>query len=245
MSTKNQIWKEYIVLGHTVNIYNSEGILKDKRDLFPNIDDILVLENRISFLRDNYNQKQKDKEAELKSPFVFNPLFLFAVGFGGGCINSRLINLEVDSPISLAIGLSFIIGAFSTGFALNKHKSTLISNNYRAVNKLYEAEMERYNKSISELLKDPIDDSKIVRNKFIPISKDKDYGYELVGRESIFENYGKMRRKMKGELRRDRINDYLDSIGCSEDDKLIFLDLLKGECKVKEQKIANPQYTKK
>lgn len=55
MGTKNPVWKEYIVLGDTVNIRNVDGSL-DKRKLFSNIDDTLLLENRISFLEDVYSK---------------------------------------------------------------------------------------------------------------------------------------------------------------------------------------------
>ena len=42
--SKDTQWSKYIVLGDTVNIYNSDNVLKEKRTLFPNIDDVLLLE---------------------------------------------------------------------------------------------------------------------------------------------------------------------------------------------------------
>ena len=76
MSTKNPIWEEYIVLGDTVNIRSSDGSL-DKRKLFPNIDDTLLLENRISFLEDIYSKEIENIEAGKIS--IYNPLFVTTI----------------------------------------------------------------------------------------------------------------------------------------------------------------------
>ncbi len=226
--SKDTQWSKYIVLGDTVNIYNSDNVLKEKRTLFPNIDDVLLLENRISFLNDCYNKNSEDSQVTERY-FLYRMTYPYIISSIAIMLNHGLTAIDFDYP--MAVAMSFIVGVYSSRFVLDRHKSNIIANNSHAVNRLYDTEKEKYMSIKEELLNEPIDEGKIIRNQLIPVSEDRDYGYELVGREDIFENYSKMKRKLKRKMRNDRLDEYMDSIGCTSEDKEILIELLSEKSK--------------
>lgn len=229
MSKDNKQWSEYIVLGNTVNIYNSDNVIGDKRELFPNIDDVLILENRISLLTDYKKEKMTETFYAVGKLDSFKPHLTTAIAQAAIMINLGLIAIDFD--YHMLVAMSFFIGGYSMNFALNRHKSNVITNNYSGVSKLYNAEIEKCKYAREVLLSDTIDEDKVVRNQVIKLREDRDYGDVLAGRESIFENYGKMKRKLKREIRKNLLVEYMDSIGCSNEDKKILLELIMEDTK--------------
>lgn len=227
MSKDNKQWSEYIVLGNTVNIYNSDNVIGDKRELFPNIDDVLILENRISLLTDYKKEKMTETFYAVGAVNSFKPHLTTAIAQAAIMINLGLIAIDFD--YHMLVAMSFFIGGYSMNFALNRHKSNVITNNYSGVSKLYNAEIEKCKYAREVLLSDTIDEDKIVRNQVIKLREDRDYGDVLAGRESIFENYNKIRKKIKREKSKEKLDEYMDSIGCTEEDKKILLEIYDKE----------------
>lgn len=220
MGTKNPVWKEYIVLGDTVNIRNVDGSL-DKRKLFPNIDDTLLLENRISFLEDVYSKEMEVIENCKRD--TNNLLFIPAV-FLSALLLQR--NLEGIGNISLYLSAGVILSASLVHYKLDKSKSKEIVDSSLAVNMFFENEVNKCKESIGELSKEKIDKSKIIKKQFIEVKEDINYEIELIDRIDMFSNYGNIKNKLKAKTKKDKLDKYLDSIGCSDDDKLIFKELI-------------------
>lgn len=227
MSKNNPNWNGYIVLGNIVNIYNSNNVIEDKRELFPNIDDVLVLENRISLLTDYKKEKMIETFDAVGAANNFNPFFAPAVSTAGIMINLGLSALDFDYHMLVTMG--FLIGSYSIDFALDKHKSNVITNNYLGVSELYISEIKKTKLAREVLLSDTIDENKVVRNQVIKLREDRNYGYVLAGRESIFENYNKIRKKIKREKNKEKLDEYMDSIGCTEEDKKLLLEIYDKE----------------
>lgn len=227
MSTKNPIWEEYIVLGDTVNIRSSDGSL-DKRKLFPNIDDTLLLENRISFLEDIYSKEIKNIEAGKIS--IYNPLFVPTITLSALILQRILmLNFPENQDLALYLPATFILGANLGKYKLDRYKSKSIVDGSLAVNKLCEVEISKCRQSLIELSEEKIDENKIIREKLIPVMEDRDYCFEVVDRIDRVSTYGNIRRRLKSNVNKGTLDKYLDSIGCSDDDKLIFKELLGSE----------------
>ena len=149
MSTKNPIWEEYIVLGDTVNIRSSDGSL-DKRKLFPNIDDTLLLENRISFLEDIYSKEIENIEAGKIS--IYNPLFVTTITLSALILQRILmLNFPENQDLALYLPATFILGANLGKYKLDRYKSKSIVDGSLAVNKLCEVEISKCRQSLIEL----------------------------------------------------------------------------------------------
>lgn len=220
MGTKNPVWKEYIVLGDTVNIRNVDGSL-DKRKLFSNIDDTLLLENRISFLEDVYSKEMEIIENYKRG--IHNPFFVPTV-FLSTLVLQR--NLEGIGNISLYLSAGVILSASLVHYKLDKSKSKEIVDSSLAVNMFFENEVNKCKELIVELSTGKINESKIIRNQFIDVNEDRNYEFELMDRIDIFSNYGSIRKTLKAKANQNKLGQYLDSIGCSDDDKLIFKELI-------------------
>ena len=220
MGTKNPVWKEYIVLGDTVNIRNVDGSL-DKRKLFPNIDDTLLLENRISFLEDVYSKEMEVIENCKRD--TNNLLFIPAV-FLSALLLQR--NLEGIGNISLYLSAGVILSASLVHYKLDKSKSKEIVDSSLAVNMFFENEVNKCKELIVELSTGKINESKIIRNQFIDVNEDRNYEFELMDRIDKFSNYGSIRKTLKAKANQNKLDQYLDWIGCSDDDKLIFKELI-------------------
>lgn len=223
----NKMWKEYIVLGDKVNIRNNDGNL-EKRSLFPHINEILLLENRLTFLSDKYDEFL---ENILNSNYInkndkrmFNCLVLLSV-----IALNQGINITFGS-IPLSISLAFTVSAYTTPLILkaklDKSKSNEIVNGAYAVIKLCELEKNKYLNQINKLMMEGIDESAIIRNKFIKIDSDRDYEYQFLAKEGLLEDYGKLERSLIRKNKRGKLDQYLDLIGCSNDEKLIIHDLI-------------------
>lgn len=228
MGTKNSIWKEYIILGDIVNIRNVDGKL-DKRELFPNIDDILLLENRITFLEDVYSKEMEVIENCEKD--TNNLLFIPAV-FLSALLLQR--NLEGIGNVSLYLSTGLILSSTLVNYRLNKNNSQKIIDNSLAVSMFFENEVNKCKESIGELSKEKIDKSKIIKKEIIEVKEDINYEIGLIDRIDMFSNYGNIKKKLKAKTNKDKLDQYLDSIGCSDDDKLIFKELIGIENKKME-----------
>ncbi len=223
----NKMWKEYIVLGDIVNIRNTDGNL-EKRSLFPNINEILFLENRLAFLNDKYNELFEtilnSNDINENDKRMFNSLVLLSV-----IALNQGINLAFDN-ISLLMNLAITVPAYTIPLILkgklDKSKSNEIVNGAYAVIKLCELEKNKCSKQINKLMAEEIDESVIIRNKLIKIDSDRDYEYQFLAKEGLLEDYGKLEKSLIRKNKRDKLAQYLDLIGCSDDEKLIIHDLI-------------------
>ncbi len=242
----DKIWENYIVLGDNVYIFSTDGTLQ-KRNLFPNIDKILLLENRLSYLKEVYTNSFYN----LLSSNYENPIS--KIKFNISAIASTLIlevgliNILPSNNILSSIGtivfpVSTITVSNIVKAKINKKKSEEIVNSSYAVIKLCELEKSKCVSEIKELKKDKIDKDKVVKNRPILIDEDKNYHYQFLAKEGLLEDYGKMEKNLIKKYKRGKLEGYLGSIGCDEDEKSIITDLVKENNSINKKKTL--QYKK-
>ncbi len=223
----NKIWKEYIILGDMVNIRSNDGNL-EKRNLFPNINEILLLENRLTFLNDKYDELL---ETLLNSNYIneferqkFSCLVALSVIVLNQGINITFGNLPLLTTLAVTVS-AYTIPLILKG-KLDKIKSNQIVDGAYAVMKLCELEKSKFSNQINKLMADEIDESTIIRNKFIKIKSDREYNYQFLAKEGLLEDYGKIEKSLIRKNKKGKLDQYLDLIGCGDDEKLIIHDLV-------------------
>ncbi len=239
----NNGWKEYIVLGDKVNIRKCDGTL-EKRELFPNINRVLLLENRLLFIDNVYleavenilNSKSENPISKFKFDCsVFTSAILLEIGLQN-IMNNNNINSSIGT---IGITISTVIALYLTKAKLDKKKSIEIVNGSSAVINFCDLEKLNCLEEINKLLEEEIDESKIIREKLIPIEDDRDYNYQFLATEGLLEDYGKLEKNLLKKDKRGKLDNYLDSISCDENEKLIIHDLIEETKSMKKLKHLN------
>lgn len=225
--------KEYLITGEALNVYDENKKLH-KKELEHSIDigEILALENRIEFLLNILGEKigenlpnsllLANKEAYRKG-ITYKSLFLAIAS--SYCLIP--INVMTGYPVS-AVPYAVVPIISSIVSKRKIHQKQIQCEGFDAVITLCDNEVT---KSMDELqqLYDSKYDGELIRNNWVPVRDDNEYSANFLDRVEMFSEYGKRKKKMIGKAHNNLLDQYLDSIGCSEMDKSIFLALLDEE----------------
>lgn len=225
--------KEYLVTGEVLNIYDENKKLH-KKELEHNIDigEILALENRIEFLLNIFDEKIGEnlsnsllianKEAYRKGIICKSLSFAIA---SSCCLIP--INVITGYPVST---VPYVVAPIISSIVSKRkiHQKQIQREGFDAVITLCNKEVT---KSMDELqqLYDSKYDGELIRNDWIPVRDDNEYSDNFLDRVEMFSEYGKRKKEMIGKAHNNSLDQYLDSMGCSEVDKSIFLTLLGNE----------------
>lgn len=225
--------KEYLITGKVLNVYDENKKLH-KKELEHDIDigEVLALENRIEFLLDIFSEKVGEhlsnslliaNQEAYRRGNTYKSLFLAIVS--SVCLTP--INVVTGYPVSSA---PYIVAPIISSIVSKRkiHQKEIQCEGFDAVIALCDNEVI---KSMDELqqLYDSKYDGEVIRNDWIPVRDDNEYSANFLDRVEMFSEYGKRKREMIDKAHNNLLNQYLDSMGCSEVDKSIFRSLLGDE----------------
>ncbi len=232
--------KEYLITGKVLNVYDENQKLH-KAELEHNVDvgEILALENRIEFLLDIFSEKVEeclsdslliaDKEVYRRG-IAYKSLFLAIVS--SVCLTP--INVVTGYPVSSA---PYIVAPIISSIVSKRkiHQKEMQCESLNAVIALCGNEVAKSTDELQQL-HDSKYDGELMRNDWIPVRDDNEYNADFLDRVEMFSEYGKRKREMIDKAHNNLLNQYLDSMGCSEVDKSIFRSLLGDETANASQK---------
>lgn len=225
--------KEYLITGNILNIYDENEQIH-KREIKPGIDigEVLALENRKEFLADIFQEERDEYVSNFQSllnrkndrNLLISKYIMFSA-FSSACLFP--INVITGYPIS---NISYIVVPLIGSIIRqrNIHQKKIQHEGSSAVVVLCSSELVKVNTELKQLY-DSKYDGELVRNDWVPVRDDNEYNIDFLNRVDMFSEYGERKKEMLEKAHNNLLDQYLDSIGCSEMDKSIFLALLDAE----------------
>lgn len=231
--------KEYTRIGNKVFVRDEKGHLHT-RELYKNINEVLLKENRLEVIDGSINEEVNFLEEVERNQEVLNsPRYKKRIkSFMIFCYTLSLVSFPILKTMLPSIDNLFIIISelalpTFTGICIhyNYHKDIRKLNfekkHIQAVINLYESEKISEQESLRILKKEKLTlDNNLVEIETIPVSDDFNYISDLIDKADIAYDYAEKEQKLLKMNRKGKLDSYLDQIGCREEEKSIYKDLL-------------------
>ncbi len=225
--------KEYVLENGLVKIYDVKDNLEEIREANANIDEILMLENYLEVL-DGILATEQSNSLELLEHIDYLEDSLDStmyISYGVFLINF-ITCLSVLPKTPLAVSLNTAI-TLTMPVLINLIKNSTIirykkeEKSSELITKYYKRKFEQVDKEIDKLKEDKSSKcSNIIEKEPIGVQSIEDYLYELTDSSYNLAYCLKHKNKLKKLYKSNKLDNYFTSIGCSEEDKKIYKEIL-------------------
>lgn len=225
--------KEYTIIGTQVEVKDENGQIS-KRDNIEDIEMLLILENRIEQIEaiiKEENQLEEEIHDTLEN-YDISIIENFISVILSELITNQVVSLFIEGWIKIIPSmLAYMI--VDTGFIIETIKEKCYLEKQQEVSKL----INKLNIKELELIKQQISnlniEIKTTKKKEIREIKEDPYLFDYIDRIGQLQEISP--KKIRKLRTKKQINRFFDSIGCKEEDRKIYLEILGLEYIYKEE----------
>lgn len=231
--------KEYTRIGDKILVRDEKGHLHTRK-LYNNVDKILLKENRLEVIDSSINEEfgylqEVEMEQKRLNSSMYKNIEKIQVIFIGMVAFTTIAFIKERFPFidNLLISISeFAIPIFAGIYIQCNHNKKIKELNFekkhtQIIINLYEKEKEYEQDSLEKLKKEKLGlDNNLVKDETLSVSDDSQYMLNLIDKADIAYNYAENEQKLLKLNKEGKLDSYLDKIGCREEDKSIYKDLL-------------------
>lgn len=226
--------KEYTKIGNYVHIRDDEGHLR-KIDAKKDIEKYLVEENNLEMLVKMINEEEENYFKFIIQNgrgYVRLDKVKKVADVGINLVNAYFLGMSLLSSISpqaYLIPVSVYAGTKITTKVVENRKVRQIKKQAKSIKlsmKVYNNEFEKTINRIKDLSESKKTNYQDVKIETIDVPDDKEFDMRIMNQLAIADTVVEKEKKLQKLQKSGKLDSYLDKIGCREEDKSMYKELL-------------------